>query len=45
VSLRNFGDGAKFIEPGERAAELALARIYELLPWTATPTESEPPYP
>lgn len=45
VSLRNFSDGARFIEPGERAAELALQRIYELLPWTATPTEAEPPYP
>jgi NTE family protein len=45
VSLRNFSDGAKFIEPGERAAEEALARIHELLPWTATPTEAEPPYP
>ncbi|MFN8541896.1 MAG: hypothetical protein U0232_31010 [Thermomicrobiales bacterium] len=28
---------------GERAAELALQRIYEL-PLTATPTEAEPPY-
>jgi NTE family protein len=45
VSLRNFSDGARYIEPGERAAEQALQRIYELLPWTATPTEAEPPYP
>jgi NTE family protein len=45
ISLRNFSDGAKFIESGEQAAELALRRLYELLPWTAAPTEAEPPYP
>lgn len=45
LSLRNFGDGARFIEPGERAATEALQRIYDLLPWTAHPTEAEPPYP
>lgn len=45
VSIRNFSDGAKFVESGELAAEKALARIHELLPWTATPTEAEPPYP
>ncbi len=45
LSLRNFGDGARFVEPGERAATAALQRIYDLLPWTAHPTEAEPPYP
>ena len=45
ISLRNFGDGARFIEPGERAAHDAVRRIHELLPWTAEPTEAEPPYP
>lgn len=45
ISLRNFGDGARYIAPGERAATLALRRIHELLPWTAHPTEAEPPYP
>jgi NTE family protein len=45
ISLRNFGDGARFIEPGERAARDAVRRIHELLPWTAEPTEAEPPYP
>lgn len=45
VSLRNFGDGARFIEPGERATQEAIARLHELLPWTAAPTDAEPEYP
>jgi NTE family protein len=45
LSLRNFGDGERFVEPGERAATEALQRIYDLLPWAAHPTEAEPPYP
>jgi hypothetical protein len=34
--LRNFRDGMRFIEIGERAAEASMPRLAAALPWLRT---------